>query len=73
MIEYEVESREGFAAALRSAACRTYDEAMHNPFRISLLGTHFKLTAPRGMHEHGADLMAKRVLQAPKWVFKVTV
>ena len=71
MTTYEVENRAAFAAAVRSAACLTYEEARQNPFSISLVGTHFKLTAPNGMQERGAERIAKQVMQLPQRVFRV--
>lgn len=71
MTNYEVENRAAFAAAVRAAAYSTYEEARQNPFSVSLVGTQFKLTAPNGMHERGAERIAKQVMQLPSRVFRV--
>lgn len=70
---YEVENRAAFAAAVLAASCATYSEAHQNPFSVSLLGTRFKLTAPRGMHEETARRVAARLRQSPQQIFRATV
>jgi hypothetical protein len=70
---YEVENRAAFAAAVIAASRYTLEEARLNPFVVHLVGTNFKLTAPKGMHVRAAGRVAKLVRQTPAHVFRAVV
>ena len=70
MEEIIVESREGFIAAVRNAAQRSFSEARNNPCVIRLADTKCHWKFPEGITVQRAEQLAKHARLTPARMFR---
>jgi len=66
-----VTNRDQLAAAIKGAACATYEEARKNPVQITLADTNTVYTFKEGLHEQRATQIVRQLLRTSKRAFAV--